>query len=118
MTAVIKNEHGTVTIDNEVIKRVAGMAAMDCYGIVGMAAKSVKDDVFHLLKLESLTKGVKLEIDNNLLSLKLHIIVEYGTNIHAIADSLVENVRYKVEEFVGLTVDNVEIFIEGIRVEN
>lgn len=118
MTAIIKNENGTVTIDNEVIKRVAGMAAMDCYGIVGMAAKSVKDDVFRLLKMESLTKGVKLDIDENALSIKLHIIVEYGTNILAISNSLVENVKYKVEELVGLTVANIEIFVEGIRVEN
>lgn len=116
MAAIIEREDGTITIDSEVIARVAGIAAMDCYGIVGMAAKSMKDDVFRLLKLESLTKGVKLDIEDNLLSIKLHIIVEYGTNIPAIADSLVSNVKYKVEEYVGLIVSDIEIFVEGIRV--
>ena len=117
MSAVIKKEYGTITIDAEVIKRVAGIAAMDCYGIVGMAAKSVKDDVFRLLKLETLTKGVILEISENNLSIKLHIIVEYGTNIQAITKAMIENVKYHVENLVGLNVSSIEIFVEGIRVE-
>lgn len=118
MAAVINKENGSVSIDNEVIKRVAGIAAMDCFGIVGMAAKSVRDDVFRLLKLETLTKGVKLEIGENVLSIQLHIIVEYGTPIPAIANALISNVKYKVEEIVGLTVANIEIYVEGIRVTN
>ena len=84
MSAKIENDLGVITIDNEVIARIAGITAMECYGIVGMAAKNVKDGLVQLLKLESLTKGIKMRIDANKVSIDLHIIVEYGTNISAI----------------------------------
>ena len=116
MPSQIKNEYGTITIDNEVIARIAGLAAMDCYGIVGMAARSVKDGLVRLLKMESLTRGIVLEINENALSIRLHIIVEYGTNIPAIAGSLTDMVKYKVEEYVGMNVEKIEIFVDGIRV--
>ncbi len=117
MPSKIKNDFGYITIDNEVIARIAGLAAMECYGIVGMAAKNVKDGIVQLLKLESLTKGVRLNFDEEDLRIALHIIVEYGTNISAIADTLISTVKYKVEEFVGLKVKQINIFVEGVRVD-
>jgi Uncharacterized protein conserved in bacteria len=114
----IKNELGNIFIDNEVIARIAGMAAMDCYGIVGMAIKNVKDGFVHLLKRESLTKGIKLYDNDNLLSLDLHIIVEFGTNISAIVETLTSTVKYRLEENLGFNVDKINIFIEGIRVDS
>lgn len=118
MPSKIKNEYGTVTVDNEVIARIAGLAAMENYGIVGMAAKNVKDGLVQLLKLESLTKGVRLSFDDDKLSIGLHIIVEYGTNIPAIAETLISAVKYKVEEFVGVKVERIDIFVEGVRVDS
>ena len=118
MSAKITNEYGTVSIDNEVISRIAGLAAMDCYGIVGMAIKNVKDGFVQLLKRESLTKGINLVVDENKVSLDFHIIVEYGTNISAIADNLINTVKYKVEDTIGLQVEEINIFVEGVRVDN
>ena len=118
MLSSTKNEYGTISIDNDVIARIAGLAAMNCYGVVGMAAKSVKDGLVHLLKIESLAKGVILSINEDKLSIELHIIVEYGTNIAAIGGSLIDTVKYKVEEYVGLNVEKIEVFVEGIRVDN
>jgi len=115
MPSMIKNEYGTITIDNEVIARIAGLAAMDCYGIVGMAARSVKDGLVHLLKIESLTRGVVLTMNENVLTIRLHIIVEYGTNIPVIASSLSDTVKYKVEEYAGLEVEKIEVSVDGIR---
>ena len=117
MPLTIKNKYGSITIENEVVARIAGMAAMDCYGIVGMAAKNIKDGLVQLLKMESLTKGVHLNISNDSIVIDLHIIVEYGTNISAIADSIVSTVKYRVEENIGLPVTKVNIFIEDVRVE-
>lgn len=117
MTAKIINEHGIVSIDNEVITRIAGLAAMDCYGIVGMAIKNVKDGFVQLLKRESITKGIKLNINENKVSLDFHIIVEYGTNISAIADNLINTVKYKIEDTIGLEVEHINIFVEGVRVD-
>jgi uncharacterized alkaline shock family protein YloU len=117
MHSKIKNENGTIIIENEVIARIAGLAAMECYGVVGMAARNIRDGLMHLLKRESLTKGVRLDIlDTGDLVLELHIIVEYGTNLAAIADTLQENVRYAVESSVGLTVRAVNVLIQGIRI--
>ncbi len=118
MPSKLVNEYGNIIVDNEVIARIAGLAAMDCYGIVGMAARNVKDGFVHLLKRESLTKGVRLNIKGEIVTIDLHIIVEYGTYISAIADSLINSVKYKVEDFIGVKVEHVNIFVEGIRVDN
>lgn len=118
MPSKIKNEYGTITIENEVIARIAGLAAMDCYGIVGMAAKNVKDGIVQLLKRESLTKGIQFSYSGEALVIDLHIIVEYGTNISAIADTLISTVKYKVDEYVGQPVEKINIFVEGVRVDN
>jgi len=108
---------GTVGISNEVIARLAGMSAMECYGVVGMAARSIRDGLVGLLKMESLSKGVRLQTqDEGDLLIDLHIIVEYGTNIVAIAQTLMDNVKYKIEDTVGLKVREVNVIIEGVRV--
>ncbi|MCI8704129.1 MAG: Asp23/Gls24 family envelope stress response protein [Anaerotignum sp.] len=117
MTAKLENELGVISIHYEVIARIAGYAAIDCYGIVGMAAKNVKDGLVQLLKLESLTKGIKMRVNANKVSLDLHIIVEYGTNISAIADNIISTVKYSVEEYAGLEVEDVNIFVDGVRVD-
>ena len=117
MPCKIKNEYGTINIENEVVARIAGMAAMECYGIVGMAAKSVKDGLVHLLKIESLTKGIKINVGDKHINIDLHIIAEYGTNITAICESLISTVKYKVEETCGLAVGRVNVFVEGLRVD-
>jgi uncharacterized alkaline shock family protein YloU len=113
----IKNELGNVSIDNEVIAKIAGTVAMDCYGIVGMAAKDLKDGFVQLLKKENLTKGVKLYSNDSELNIDLHIIVELGTNINVIADTLSNTVRYKLEEILGFKINKVNIFVEGARVD-
>lgn len=117
MPSKVKNEYGTITISNEVTARIAGIAAMECYGIVGMAAKNVKDGFVQLLKKESLTKGIRLTVNEDTLIIDLHIIVEYGTNIPAIGDTLVSTVKYRVEEYIGLPVEKINIFVEGVRVD-
>ena len=94
----------------------AGMTAVECFGIVGMAAISMKDGLVRLLKKESLTHGINVDIEDNHISLDFHVIVAYGISISAVADNLIENVKYKVEEFTGMTVDKINIYVEGVRV--
>lgn len=117
MATKIKNEYGTITIGNDVIALIAGLAAIDCYGIVGMASKNVKDGLVELLRLENLKRGIKLRLDESGLFVELHIIVEYGTNIPAIADSIVSTVRYKIEQGTGIPVQKVFIFVEDIHID-
>ncbi len=119
MAAKIKTDFGSVTIDSEVIARVAGLAAMECYGVVGMASINVKDGFVQLLLGDSLTKGIKVTTqEDNQVVLEFHIIVEYGTKISAIADNLMSTVKYKVEDMLGLEDANVDIYVEGVRVDS
>jgi uncharacterized alkaline shock family protein YloU len=116
MSFKIKNEHGEICVENDVLARVAGIAAMDCYGVVGMAARNIKDGFVQLLKMESITKGVNLTVNENGVLIDIHIIVEYETNIPAICESLLSSVKYNVEESIGRNVSEINIFIEGVRI--
>ncbi|OUP50976.1 Asp23/Gls24 family envelope stress response protein [Lachnoclostridium sp. An181] len=117
MRGSISTELGIITIDSEVIAKYAGSVAVECFGIVGMAAVSMKDGLVHLLKRESLTKGIHVSLsDDNKITLDFHVIVSYGVSIQAVTENLMSNVKYKVEEFSGLTVDKINIYIEGVRV--
>lgn len=111
------NEYGSITISEEVIAQISGVTAMECYGIVGMAARNVKDGIVHLLKGESLTRGIAVRLNENKASIDFHIIVEYGTKISAVADNLMSTVKYKVKDALGIEVENIKIFIEGVRVD-
>ena len=117
MSAKLENQYGTINIENEVIARIAGLTAIDCYGIVGMAAKNVKDDIFQLLKVESLTKGIKISVQEDRIVIDMHIIVEYGTNITAIAENTISTVKYKVETVCDINIEQVNVFVEGVRVD-
>ena len=111
------NTHmGNISIDNEVIAQYAGSVAMECFGIVGMAGINVKDGLVKLLKMDSITRGINVSIKNNKLTLNLHVIVAYGVSILAVTDNLISNVKYKVEEFTGIEIEKINIFVEGVRV--
>ena len=111
------NTHvGNMYIDNEVIAQYAGTVAVECFGVVGMAGVNVKDGIVSLLKKDNITKGIAVSLKNNKLILDFHIIVSYGVSISAVADNLIDNVKYKVEEFTGLEIEKVNIFVEGVRV--
>ena len=118
MKASSMNTHmGSISIDNEVIAQYAGAVAMECFGIVGMANVNVKDGLVSLLKIDSMTRGINVSLDvNNKLILDFHIIVAYGVSISAVSDNLIDNVKYKVEEFTGLEIEKINIYIEGVRV--
>ncbi|MBR1771155.1 MAG: Asp23/Gls24 family envelope stress response protein [Lachnospiraceae bacterium] len=111
------NTHlGNIVVDNEVIAQYAGSVAVECFGIVGMAGVNVKDGLVRLLKVDSLTRGINVSIKNNKLILDFHVIVAYGVSILTVSDNLVSNVKYKVEEFTGLEIEKINIFVEGVRV--
>ena len=116
MKGRINNKLGEIQINPEVIAKYAGNTAVECFGIVGMAAVSMKDGLVKLLKKESLTHGINVDIEENHIILDFHVIVAYGVSISAVADNLIENVKYKVEEFTGMEVDKINIFVEGVRV--
>ena len=117
MKSSMSTDLGIITINPHVIAKYAGSVAVECFGIVGMAAVNMKDGLVRLLKKESLTHGIHMEIsDDNKITLDFHVIVSYGVNILSVSDNLVNNVKYKVEEFTGMKVERINIFVEGVRV--
>ena len=107
---------GNISIDQEVVAQYAGTVAMECFGVVGMASMSVKDGLVKLLKMDSMTRGIQVLLNNNKLTLNFHIIVSYGVSILAVADNLISSVKYKVEEFTGIEIEKINIFVEGVKV--
>ncbi len=116
MKGHMNTQVGTIVIDTEVIAQYAGTVAVECFGIVGMAAVSVKDGLVKLLKKESITHGISVALEDNKLILDFHVIVSYGVSILAVSDNLISNVKYKVEEFTGLSIEKINIYVEGVRV--
>ena len=107
---------GEITINTDVIATYAGSVAVECFGIVGMAAVNMKDGLVKLLKRDSLKHGLNVTLNENKISLDFHVIVAYGVSIRAVSDNLIANVKYKVEAFTGIEVENINILVEGVRV--
>ena len=107
---------GEITINTDVIAIYAGSVAVECFGIVGMAAVNMKDGLVKLLRRDSLKHGINVTVNENKISLEFHVIVSYGVSIQAVADNLISNVKYKVEEFTGMEIEDIHILVEGVRV--
>lgn len=117
MKGSMTTDLGVITIDPEVVAKYAGTVAVECAGIVGMAAVSMKDGLVKLLKKESLTHGIQVEIsEDNKLTINFHVIVSYGVSISTVCENLVSNVKYRVEEFTNMEVDKINVYVEGVRV--
>ena len=119
MKGQMETHLGTVVIDKEVIATYAGSVAVECFGIVGMAAVNMKDGLVKLLKKDYLTHGINVTIDDeNKIIIDFHVIVSYGVSIHTVSDNLIETVKYKVEEFTGMEIEKINIYVEGVRVSD
>ena len=116
MSKLVENENGNITIDNEVIAQFAGHAALDCFGIVGMASISVKDGLAKLLKGDNVSRGVSVTIDEEGIVINFHIIVAYGVNIKTVVNNLISTVKYQVEDYTSTSVKKINVFVEGVRV--
>ena len=117
MNGRIDSGLGQIIIDTDVIATYAGSVAVECFGIVGMAAVNMKDGLVKLLKKDYLTHGINVAIDeDNKITIDFHVIVSYGVSISAVSDNLIESVKYRVEEFTGMEVDKINIYVEGVRV--
>ena len=110
------NELGTITVTEDIIVRVAGYAALDCYGIVGMASKRTTDGIVQMMGRENLGRGVKIRAAGEKVDIDLFIIVEYGISIAAVAASIISTVKYKVEHYTGVAVGKINVNVEDIRV--
>ena len=112
-----ENANGSVSVTAGVYTDIAGAAASNCFGVKGMAARSVTDGVYHLLRKESMSKGVRVEFhEDDTISIDLHIIVDNGVNLNAVGASIISEVRYVVTKCTGTEVRAVNVYIDSMMV--
>ena len=111
----LQTEKGVITISSDVFTNITGAAASNCYGVKGMAIRSTTDGLVHLLRRESMAKGVKVIYnDDATISLELHIIVDNGVNLMAVSRSIMSEVRYNVSRATGVEVKSVDVFVDSM----
>lgn len=117
MSIELSTHDGQVTITNEVVATIAGGAAMECYGIVGMASKNqIKDGLAEILRKENYSRGIVVRQDGDRLHVDMYIIVSYGTKISEVANNVQSKVKYTLNQTLGLAVDSINVYIQGVRV--
>ena len=113
-----ENEKGSVNVSTNVYTDIVGTAATNCFGVKGMAARSLSDGVYHLLRKESVSKGVKVQFhEDDTISIDLHIIVDNNVNLSAVGASIIEQVRYTVTKCTGTEVRAVNVFIDSMMID-
>ena len=112
-----QTELGSVTISNAVFTNIVGLAATNCFGVKGMAVRSMTDGLVHLLRREAMGKGVLVNFhEDNSVSIDLHIIVDHGVNLSAVGSSIISEVRYMVEKTTETKVRTVNVYIDSMVV--
>jgi len=111
----IENDMGEIILDDNVITNIVSLIATNCFGIAGMAAKNVSEEIWSLFKKDTSDRGIQVRCENDEIYIDLHIMVTYGINIPAITESIVHKVSYGVEESTGFKVSGVNIYIDDIQ---
>ena len=106
---------GTLKVTDKVISDLVGSAAMESYGVVGMAAPSLQDGIVKLLPARALSRGVTITKDVEGVSADLYVIIEHGTNLSTVSNNLADRVRFVLEAFAGITVKDVTVHVQGIH---
>lgn len=110
-----KSEQGNVSVSNAVFSNITGMAATNCFGVKGMAYRSMTDGLVHLLRREAMSKGVSITYhDDDTVSIELHIVVENGVNLPAVCRSIMSEVRYVVNKNTGVTVRTIDVCVDSM----
>lgn len=109
-------ELGSVDIAKEVLATYVGLAATNCFGVVGMSSKTLKDGFATLLGRESVSKGVEIAERDGGLAVSVYVIVGYGTKISEIANNVIQRIEYNVQEYLGLKLAGVNLVVQGVRI--
>ncbi|SHG96862.1 Uncharacterized conserved protein YloU, alkaline shock protein (Asp23) family [Thermosyntropha lipolytica DSM 11003] len=116
MYKVKTNELGNILVAKEVVETIAGLAAVNCYGLVGMAPQNIQSGISSILGIESIRKGVEVRDSEEGLIVELNVIVGYGVKIHEVAHNVIQKVTYVLENEAGLPVARVEVNVKGVKV--
>ncbi len=115
MPVTTSNIYGKISVSDDAIAKVAAHAALECYGIVEMVSRRLTDSVLQLIKRDPYAKGVKVSTLNDRIFIEVSVMIKFGVSISAVAESLKNAVKYKVEQFTGMIVDTVNVNIAGVK---
>ena len=105
---------GTIDISPKTIRTIASQAVNQCYGVVGMAGKNVIDDITRLM-VRGHHRGIEVSIEDEAIVIDVYVIVEYGVRIRTVAESIQHTVKFHVEKALGLPVEAVNVYVQGLR---
>ena len=112
----VQTGQGEITISSAVFTTITGAAATNCFGVKGMAYRSMTDGLVHLLRREAMSKGVKVTYnEDGTVSIELHIVVEHGVNIAAVCRSIINQVRYMVSENTGASIRSIDVCVDSMN---
>ena len=118
MSVSTSNAYGKISISDLAIAKVAAQAALESYGIVDTASRHFTDTFAELFKKDAGGKGVKVVTSGNRIFIDISVLIKYGVSIEAVAESLKEAIKYKVENFTGMIVDSVNVNVIGVRTQS
>lgn len=116
MFVLDSNEQGTITISREAVQTIAGMATVDCYGLVGMVPRKVSNSLTSILGMESIRKGVEVNETPEGLAVEVYVIVGYGTKISEVGYNIMQKIKYVMQKITGIPVARVNVNVQGVRV--
>jgi len=116
MYKIKSTEFGDITVTREMVETMAGLATMDCYGLVGMVPQNIQTGIYNILGVESIRKGVQVSNTDNGLVIDVYVIVGYGTKIPEVASNVMQKVAYVLEKNAQLPVAAVNVNVRGVKV--
>lgn len=115
----LQTPQGEISISDAVFTNITGNAATNCFGVKGMAFRSMTDGLVHLLRKEAMSKGVQVIYNEDAtVSIRLHIVVEHGINIAAVCRSIMSEVQYKVSKYTGIPVKSVDVCVDSVVINS
>ena len=107
---------GNLHVANDVLADMVGNAALECYGVVGMAAPNAADGIAKILPASRLRRGVVVTTTEVGVHVELYVVIEYGTNINTVSQNLVDHVTFALSEYARVPLDGVEVHVQGVKV--
>jgi uncharacterized alkaline shock family protein YloU len=115
MSVKTSNAYGKISISDEAIAKVTAYASLECYGIVELVSRRFADSLSQFFKKDKVAKGVKVTTQGDRIFIDVYVVIKFGVSISAVADSLKDAIKYKVENFTGMVVDTVNVNITGVK---
>ena len=107
---------GNLHVANDVLADMVGNAALECYGVVGMAAPNAVDGIAKILPNSRLRRGVVVSSTDSGVHVDLYVVIEYGTNINTVSRNLIEQVTFALSEYAKVPIDGIDVHVQGVKV--